>query len=84
MISKAINCLNVEFEFFERNRMHEINGHRLAAYGARVLNGPRPESYREDYSMAQKHFTNDFRRHHFTVILMEVRKAVWISVVDGL
>lgn len=66
IIHLAINRLNVEYEFFEENRMHDVNGYRLAAYGAHVsLNEPRPESYVEDYSMAQKHFTNKSERGKF-------------------
>lgn len=66
MIGKAVDRLNIEFEFFEKNRMHNVNGHRLASYGSRLLsNGPRPESYAEDYSMAQKHFTNQIERDRF-------------------
>lgn len=66
MICIAINRLNVEFEFFEKNRMQEVNGHRLAAYGSRLLsNDPRPESYREDYAIGQTHFGTQLGRGQF-------------------
>lgn len=64
MIQMAIKRLNVEFEFFNQNRMHDVNGHRLAAYGAHVpSNKPRPESYVEDFSMAQKQFSHEIERN---------------------
>lgn len=64
-ISEAIHRLDVEFEYFDSNYMHDVNGHRLAAYGLDVLNGPRPESYREDYSEAHKHFETEDERRQF-------------------
>lgn len=64
-MSEAIHRLDVEFEFFDKHRMHNVNGHRLAAYGSNARNVPRPESYREDYLMAQKHFNTEHERHQF-------------------
>lgn len=49
---EALPRIEREYEFFETNRMVEVNGHALAAFGAHVLNGPRPESYYEDYQTA--------------------------------
>lgn len=51
-MAEALPRIEREYEFFETNRMVEVNGHALAAFGAHVLNGPRPESYYEDYQMA--------------------------------
>lgn len=76
-ISDAIHRLDVEFEFFENNRMHNVNGHRLAAYGTDVLNGPRPESYREDYSEAQKHFDTEFERHQYYSEMIAGAESGW-------
>lgn len=76
-ISEAIQRLDIEFEFFENNRMHEVNGHRLAAYGSEELNGPRPESYREDYLEAHKHFETESERQQFYTEMIAGAESGW-------
>lgn len=52
-MAEALPRLEREFEFFQNNRTVKMNGYTLFAYGARDrLNGPRPESYYEDYKTA--------------------------------
>lgn len=46
-ITEALPRLEAEFNFFTTKRVHKVNGYELYAYGANVLNGPRPESYFE-------------------------------------
>lgn len=76
-ISEAIHRLDIEFEFFENNHMHDVNGHRLAAYGTDELNGPRPESYREDYLVAQKHFDTESERQQFYTEMIAGAESGW-------
>lgn len=64
ILAEAVQRLDIEYEFFENNRIVQVNGHKLYAYGAQVFNGPRPESYYEDYETA-KHFKTDLRKKQF-------------------
>lgn len=65
MLAEAVQRLDIEFEFFQNNRVVDVNGHQLATYGDhRVLNGPRPESYYEDYETA-KIFKTDSEKMDF-------------------
>lgn len=45
----AVRRLDIEYEWFENNRSIQVNGYDLFAYGSKASNGPRPESYREDW-----------------------------------
>lgn len=52
-MAEALPRLEREYEFFETNRMIEVNGHALATFGSHAdMNGPRPESYYEDFKTA--------------------------------
>lgn len=64
-ITEALPRLEAEFDFFTNNRAHNVNGYELYAYGSDVLNGPRPESYYEDYDLAQRSFTTENERMQF-------------------
>lgn len=64
-IAEALPRLEAEFNFFVKNRAHIVNGHTLYAYGPKVLNGPRPESYFEDYDLAQRSFKTDEEKMEF-------------------
>lgn len=47
-IIEALPFLEIEFSFFQNNRVKNVNGYELFAYGPEdVLNAPRPESYYE-------------------------------------
>ncbi|XP_055592270.1 trehalase isoform X2 [Uranotaenia lowii] len=59
-----VETLEREFEFFRNNYLIEVNGHQLAAYGYKS-SGPRPESYREDYSSAQDAFTTEEEKQDY-------------------
>lgn len=65
IIAEAVQRLDLEFEFFQNNRTTDVNGYQLATYGSRIRsNGPRPESYYEDYETA-RHFKSDADRTQF-------------------
>lgn len=64
-ISEALPRIEREFEFFQSNRMVDVNGYELAAYGPQTqLNGPRPESYYEDFQTA-RHFKTELEKKQF-------------------
>lgn len=64
-ITESLPRLEAEFNFFIDNRAHMVNGYELYAYGPKVLNGPRPESYFEDYDMARREFTTEDEKMQF-------------------
>lgn len=66
LIAEALPRLEREFEYFQANRMVEVKGYELAAYGPHELNGPRPESYYEDYVVAQALKTEQERMEFYT------------------
>nr|UOO00976.1 soluble trehalase 2 [Sitodiplosis mosellana] len=64
-ITEALPRLEAEFDFFTNNRAHNVNGYELYAYGPKALNGPRPESYYEDYDLARRSFTTEDEKMQF-------------------
>lgn len=76
-IFEAIHRLDGEFEYFEKNYMHAVNGHHLAAYGKLKVGSPRPESYYEDYSHAHNHFNTDFERQRFYSQIIAGAETGW-------
>lgn len=64
-ITEALPFLDAEFAFFQKNRAKQVNGYELFAYGPSALNGPRPESYYEDYDLAHRSFDTEEERMQF-------------------
>lgn len=65
-LTETLPRLDAEFEFFIKNRVRKINAHELYAYGSiDQLNGPRPESYYEDYDLAQRSFKTENEKIQF-------------------
>lgn len=64
----AVGLLEREFDFFMETHTVEDNGLKMAFYNGFNLNnskGPRPESYREDYTMAQVNFVTEQEKENF-------------------
>lgn len=64
MIS-ALPALEREFDFFLTNRTVNVLGHTLATYRPEST-GPRPESYAEDYNLAQSLPTEEERERLYS------------------
>lgn len=64
-IAEALPRLQAEYDYFQQNRVQKVNGFELYTYGASVAAKPRPESYFEDYDMAQRSFQTEKEKTKF-------------------
>lgn len=61
----AVELLEREFNYFMTTKMVDVKGHKLARY-IDASNGPRPESYREDFSIGQTFETVEEREDFYS------------------
>lgn len=60
----ALNTLEKEYNYWVTNHTINVKGHSMFAYGGNS-DGPRPESYREDWETSQGFDSDEEKREHF-------------------
>ncbi|XP_067002747.2 trehalase [Anabrus simplex] len=79
-VRSIIGTLDKEFQFWMDNRTVEVQKdgktYTLARYFS-PSEGPRPESYREDYEIAHKTFDTDERRQQFYEDIKSAAESGW-------
>ena len=86
----AIDCiddLEREFIFFEDHHTVTVKGHKLFRY-IESSSGPRPESYREDYTNAQNFETDEEKEDFYSEIKAAAESGMdftarWFIAEDG-
>lgn len=86
----AIDCIDdlaKEFIFFEKHHTVTVNEHTLFRY-IESSSGPRPESYREDYTHAQAFETEEEKEDFYSEIKAGAESGMdftarWFIAEDG-
>ncbi|KYQ89897.1 Trehalase precursor [Tieghemostelium lacteum] len=72
----VLPILDQEYQWWMNERSYSINGHTLNLYNVST-NVPRPESYYEDYTMADESFTTDDEKTFFYSSIASAAESGW-------